>query len=87
MKLTLYVREDSESFILQRLKREGKGGTVRRIAPDTFVYETTVFDANEMLPWIRTFTGRIVSLETDNKRLAALFQKDFYAMHRLYFKE
>lgn len=87
VKLTLYVREDSESFILQRLKREGKGGTVRRIAPDTFVYETTVFDANEMLPWIRTFTGRIVSLETDNKRLAALFQKDFYAMHRLYFKE
>lgn len=87
VKLTLHISEDSEGFILKRLEREGKGGTVRRTAPNTFVYETRVFDANEMLPWIRTFIGRIVDMETDNKRLTALFQRDLYAMHRLYFKE
>ena len=54
-----------EQYLLNRLQREGKNGHITRIAPNTFVYETDVFDANEMLPWIRTFTGRILSLESD----------------------
>ena len=84
VRLTLHISEDSEQFILNRLKREGKGGTICRIAPDTFTYEAEVFDANEMLPWIRTFTGRIVSVESDCPRLNALFQRDLQEMYRMY---
>ncbi len=87
VKLTLHINERSEAHILNRLEREGKGGTILRIAPDTFTYETEVFDANEMLPWIRTFIGRIAAIESDCKKLEQLFQRDFLAMYKMYFEE
>lgn len=87
IKLTLYIHEPSEAYILNRLKKEGKGGTVTRIAPNTFTYETDVFDANEMLPWIRTFTGRIINLESDCKRLKSVFEQDFWTMYHMYFQK
>lgn len=73
--------------MITRLEREGKGGVVRRIAPDTYCYETDVFDANEMLPWIRSFLGRIIAIETDCPKLNQLFERDFAAMYRMYFEE
>ena len=50
-------------------------------------YETQVFDANEMLPWIRTFIGRILAIESDCQKLTRFFERDFLAMYRMYFKE
>ena len=87
VRLTLHINEYSEAYILHRLEREGKGGVIRRIAPDTFCYETDVFDANEMLPWIRTFIGRIIAIESDCEKLQQLFQRDFDAMYHMYFEE
>ena len=87
VKLTLHIDEYCEAFILNRLEREGKGGVIRRIAPNTFCYETDVFDAYEMLPWIRTFIGRIIAVESDSQRLNQVFQRDFKAMYRMYFEE
>lgn len=87
VKLTLHIHETSEAYILNRLEREGKGGVVKRIAQDTYTYETDVFDANEMLPWIRSFTGRIVDLESDCEKLKRTFQRDFAAMYKMYFAE
>ena len=87
VKLTLHIKEDSEGFILKRLEREGKDGIIRKTAPDTFTYEAEVFDANEMLPWIRTFMGRILAVESDCPKLKQLFQRDFSAMYRMYFSE
>lgn len=87
VKLTLHINEYFEAYIITRLEREGKGGVVRRIAPDTYCYETDVFDANEMLPWIRSFLGRIIAVETDCPKLNQLFQRDFAAMYRMYFGE
>lgn len=87
VKLTLNINELYEAHILNRLEREGKGGVVRRIASDTFCYETDVFDANKMLPWIRTFLGRITAIETDCPKLKLLFQKDFAPMYHMYFGE
>ncbi|MDE6627346.1 MAG: WYL domain-containing protein [Lachnospiraceae bacterium] len=84
IKLTLHIVEDSKSFILQRLEREGKGGRITRIAPDTYTYEKEVFDSNEMLPWLRTFTGRILDIECSSPRLRNLFYRDMDAMYQLY---
>ncbi len=86
VKLTLHINEHAESYILKRLEREGKGGTITRTAADTFTYETDVFDANEMLPWLRTFMGRILSIESDCPQLAARFQRDFLSMYHIYFE-
>ncbi len=87
VKLTLHIHEASEAYILNRLKREGKGVEVKRIAQDTFTYETDVFDANEMLPWIRSFTGRILDIESDCEKLKPTFERDFAAMYKMYLEE
>lgn len=87
VKLTLHIHETSEAYILNRLEREGKGGVVKHISQDTFTYETDVFDANEMLPWIRSFTGRIIDIESDCKKLNPTFKRDFATMYKMYFEE
>lgn len=84
VKLTLHIKEGAEDYILERLTREGKGGTINHIAPDTYTYEKEVFDSNEMLPWLRTFTGRILDIECSASRLKSLFYSDMEAMYQMY---
>lgn len=84
LSMTLQVREPEEAYIVDRLKREGRGGAVTRIAPDTYRYEIQVFDCNEMLPWIRTFIGRILSLECTARSVEQRFYRDLHAMYRMY---
>lgn len=84
IKLTLHIDEDTENFILERLKREGKGGSVTHIEKNTYTYETEVFDIQEMAPWLRTFIGRIVSIETNNRQFSSRFQSDLEELYRMY---
>ncbi len=83
VKLCIRV-EKFEEFIVRRLRREKRCGTVRRMSPGHWVYEADVYDPLEMLPWIRSFIGRIESLETDHPYLWKRFRKDFQALCALY---
>lgn len=82
--LTLHIKEGNEDFILERLKREGKGGIITRIAPNTYTYQKEVFDSNEMLPWIRTFTGRILDIHCSSDQLKSRFYSDLEEMYKRY---
>ena len=84
VELVLYIDTEKEPFVLNRLYREGKGGKVSKTGTNTFTYTTQVFDANEMLPWIRTFTGRIIKLETSHPGLESLFMHDMEEMYKMY---
>ncbi len=87
VKLTLSINEHTETFILNRLEREGKNGIVTKIAENTFTYEAKVLDVNEMIPWIRTFIGRIIDIETDNEIIKQKFKRDLRAMYKMYLNE
>ncbi|MCM1303864.1 MAG: WYL domain-containing protein [Lachnospiraceae bacterium] len=82
--MTIQAFEPSEQYIVNRLKNEGRGGTVTRIAQNVYQYEIEVFDCNEMLPWIRTFTGRILSLECTDRSVEQRFYQDLKTMYRMY---
>ncbi len=94
--LTLYIHEETEQHILHRLEREGKNGTITRLATNTYQYEKTVFDAQEMVPWLRTFICRIIELtvtepgadETTppaaNHLFSQRFQQDIQEMFQMY---
>lgn len=82
--MTIQAKEPSEQHIVERLKREGRGGTVTRIERNVYQYEIEVFDCNEMLPWIRTFTGRILSLKCTDKSVERRFYRDLQMMYRMY---
>ncbi|MCM1258926.1 MAG: WYL domain-containing protein [Roseburia sp.] len=82
--MTLEVKESAETYILDRLKREGRGGKVTRISKNIYQYEKEVFDCNEMLPWIRTFIGRILSLKCTDQLVEKRFYQDLQEMYRMY---
>lgn len=84
IKLTLYINEKTENFIIERLEREGRNGIITHIGENTYTYEKEVFDGNEMMPWIKTFTGRILSFESNNRYLKQKFYKDMQLMAAMY---
>lgn len=84
IKMELYIDEQKEVYILERLRREGRNGTIERIGKNTFRYTAQVFDSNEMLPWIKSFIGRILSLEGTNEVIINKFYRDIIRMKNLY---
>ncbi|MBP2655556.1 MAG: hypothetical protein H6Q73_3125 [Firmicutes bacterium] len=84
LEMVLSIDETTEAYVLARLKREGKHGTIEKIADNTFAYRIEVTDTQEMVPWLRTFIGRIISLSGSNKRVIKLFLDDIERMAALY---
>lgn len=84
LEMVLSIDESTESYVLTRLKREGKHGTIEKIADNTFVYRIEVTDTQEMVPWLRTFIGRIVSINGSNQRVIKQFIIDIKRMAAIY---
>lgn len=69
-----------EQYILHRVEREGRMGKLEAVSDTLYKFSIDLYDAMEMLPWIRTFIGRIVKLECGNPLVTATFYKDFNLM-------
>ena len=76
--------EDDEPFIHQRLEREKRNGYVEQVDEDHWKYTVWVSDALELLPWLRTFTGRITELKCTNRELTERWEPDLAAMKTMY---
>ena len=75
---------DDEGYIVDRLEREKRCGSVEAIDERTYRFSADVYDAREMLPWLRTFIGRIVRLECSDRLVADRFYADLDEMLRMY---
>jgi len=75
---------DGEDHIPRRLEREKRCGRVEQLDDHHWRFTADVYDALEMLPWLRTFTGRIVELKCDDSRVTERFYGDLAAMAALY---
>ena len=73
-----------EEFVLHRLEREKRHGTVELLDSQTCRFSADVYDASEMLPWLRTFIGRIVDLKCSSQYVLDMFQEDLARMDALY---
>lgn len=85
--LKLYIDEEKEAYVLDRLKREGRGGEILKVSENVFLYSGKYFDTNEMLGWVRTFTGRILDVQGSNTYVMNKFNRDFYKMYQMYHLE
>lgn len=83
IEFSIYIGE-GEEYIYHRLKREKRCGTVKRTDEHTAVFSADVCDTNELVPWIRTFICRIVSLSFSNKEIEKRFYNDIENMYKLY---
>ena len=52
--------------------------------PNTCKFTVDTYDASEMLPWIRTFTGRIEKLECSDESVVNRFYEDLDQVLALY---
>lgn len=73
-----------EPFIHQRLEREKRCGTVERLDAYTSRFSADVYDATEMIPWIRTFICRITEIHFSNEETEHRFKGDIREMYRMY---
>lgn len=76
--------EDDEQHIHRRLEREKRCGTVEKIDKNTSRFCAEVYDASEMIPWIRTFICRITDLHFSDSGLEEQFKNDIEEMYRQY---
>lgn len=83
LEMTLRVGP-GEAHIVQRLEREKRCGTVEVLDDHTYRFSADVYDAYEMLPWLRTFIGRIVDLQCSNHYVVDTFYEDLAQMMRQY---
>ena len=59
-------------------------GRVEKIDEFTYRFVAYVYDSNEMLPWIRSFTCRILEVHFSNRTAENKLKSDLEAMYRLY---
>ena len=76
--------EKEEDFILTRLEREGRGGTLKRVKPGLYEYICFCLDAMELLPWAKSFTGRVCSFHCSNPSVEKRFWNDIQLMESYY---
>lgn len=81
----LVVRISSdEPYILQCLKREKRCGRVEKTDAEHYRFVADVHDAGEMLPWLRTFIGRIERFSCSNKSVEEKFWHDLAEVYAMY---
>jgi hypothetical protein len=82
--IKLDIDEKRESYVIDRITREGQGGKLTKIEENTFLFTKEVFDTTDMIPWIKTFTGRIIQLEGTNSQVVKRFYDDMKQMASMY---
>lgn len=75
---------EGEEHIHRRLEREKRCGIVEKIAEDKSRFTAEVYDAYELIPWIRTFICRITEIHFSNPVLEKQFKEDIEEMYKLY---
>jgi DNA-binding transcriptional ArsR family regulator len=83
IEMTLKIGE-TERHIAHRLEREKRCGLVDQLNDTHWRFTADVYDAQEMMPWLRTFIGRIETLSCSNRTVENRFEADLAAMTALY---
>ncbi len=83
IEMTIHI-ENGEEYILQRLNREKRHGEIEIIDEHTCKFTAHIYDATELLPWLRTFIGRITDLKCTNQSVIDIFYDDINKMKEMY---
>ena len=83
VEFTVYIGE-GEEHIYRRLLREKRCGTVERVDEHTARFTAEVQDTGEMIPWIRTFIGRIIQLDFSDRTVENQLRRDIESMYGMY---
>lgn len=74
----------NEDYIVKRLYREKRNGTVEKLDDSTYRFTADVYETGEMIPWIRTFICRIEQMNFSNRTEENRFKSDLEEMYKMY---
>ncbi len=83
VEFTVYYTED-EKYILNRLQREKRNGTVTILDETSARFSIDVLDSQELIPWMRSFFCRLSDVCFSNREVEDKFFGDFDAMRSMY---
>lgn len=75
VELRIHVGRD-EDFIINRLEREGHGGSLIKVSENEVLYSTSLYDPTEIIPWVKSFIGRIKEFRCEDKTIEKTFYED-----------
>lgn len=82
--MEICLDEKEEGYILTRLEREGRGGSLKRLEPGVYEYRRLCLDPWELLPWAKSFTGRVRSFRCSDQGVEKRFWDDMDLMEACY---
>ena len=75
--LEMTIRVSSpDDYAIKRIDIEKRHGTVEYLDNSTARFSIDVWEDREMLPWVRTFIGNIISLKCSNQKFIDRFNHD-----------
>ena len=80
----LRIDEEKEPYILERIKREGRGGELQKIREHEYLYSNEVHDVNEVLGFVKSLTGRVIAVESTYEFVTGKFYHDMERMFKMY---
>lgn len=84
-KVSMVLRiEPHEEYMVSRLQREKRCGEVTKLDDTHYQFTAEVYDPLEMLPWIRTFIGRIDSFSCTRSDVTDRLKADIMNMSKAY---
>ncbi len=81
VEFTVHYAED-EQHIHRRLEREKRCGLVEKLDQNTSRFSADVYDASELVPWIRTFICRITDIHFSDQNLEEQFTHTSHTENR-----
>lgn len=83
IKVLIHI-DDNEMFIVDRIYREINEENITKIDENTYqftLYYSNLFDS---IPYVRSYFGRILKLESDNKQVLTKLERDLFSTISLY---
>lgn len=77
-----------EPYVRRRMHRECRGGSVEELEGGRLMrFSAELYDPLEIVPWVRSFVGRIVDINCDNPAATQRFLDDLAQMSDIYMDE
>lgn len=84
VRITFQIDEEKEAFVINRLMREKRMGIVEKTGEKLYTFKADVLDPNELTTWLKTFMGRVVSVEGGTYEFREKFIRDIKKMYEMY---
>ena len=84
LRILFAADEETEQFFIERLYREKRCGTVTHTGKNRFLLTVDAFDPHEVMHWLKSCIGRIVSVSGGTEQIRRRFADDIERMYQMY---